>query len=90
MKFMKLQNLKIWVWSPSARRVWIEIVMLRMLLAVCQGHPPRGGCGLKYSENVPYHRNIPSPSARRVWIEMQNVAITPHNVVVTLREEGVD
>ena len=34
--------------SPSTRRVWIEIKQPFRWLTYQQGHPPLGGCGLKF------------------------------------------
>ena len=34
--------------SPSAWRVWIEILYKRKTRQQQTGHPPHGGCGLKY------------------------------------------
>ena len=34
--------------SPSARRVWIEILVVIPAARRTPGHPPHGGCGLKF------------------------------------------
>ena len=36
--------------SPSMRRVWIEIRIRRFRAGTPWGHPPCGGCGLKFGE----------------------------------------
>ena len=58
--------------SPSARRVLVEMDdgVSRYLLKV--GHPPRGGCWLKYSRTGRTHEAYRSPSARRVLVEIRN------------------
>ncbi len=38
--------------SPSPRRVWIEILMLKHFDSLCKGRPPHGGCGLKSYQAV--------------------------------------
>ena len=37
-----------------------------------QGHPPPGGCGLKFFRQLLYSGGCLSPSTRRVWIEIIN------------------
>ena len=38
--------------SPSLRRVWVEIGMMATMIMAVGGHPPCGGCGLKYTPLV--------------------------------------
>ena len=59
--------------SPSARKVWIEII-LQPLLSRVNIHLPRGRCGLKYWLLLFTKIRIMSPSARKVWIEIQCVS----------------
>ena len=56
--------------SPSMRRVWIEIAENPLDERKAEGHPPCGGCGLKYGPGN--NGDLPqlSPSMRRVWIEI--------------------
>ena len=56
--------------SPSFRRVWVEISRQRSGTDTARGHPPCGGCGLKYLlVKVSCDLGV-SPSLRRVWVEM--------------------
>ena len=48
--------------SPSTRRVWIEILMALLHKVAWLGHPPRGGCGLKY---IP-----PAQPLARCWVTL--------------------
>ena len=54
------------------------------------GHPPRGGCGLKYILQAFLLRVCKSPSTRRVWIEIGTRQKTVIVNAVTLHAEGVD
>ena len=54
------------------------------------GHPPHGGCGLKYINRDLRICLQMSPSTRRVWIEMGLWPYVRGRLVVTLHTEGVD
>ena len=56
--------------SPSARKVWIEIIIPILGFIVAASHLPQGRCGLKYFYNHVYCYQAASPSARKVWIEI--------------------
>ena len=43
------------LWSPSTRRVWIEMLPLVETPARRPRHPPRGGCGLKFRRVQLHH-----------------------------------
>ena len=44
--------------SPSVWRVWIEICYHFKVLRSFYGHPPCGGCGLKYLSDVYPDRSL--------------------------------
>ena len=52
------------------RRVWIEINEGSAQVIIKEGHPPCGGCGLKFVHDSSIGIWIGSPSMRRVWIEI--------------------
>ena len=57
--------------SPSVWRVWIEMDKIEGLKPSLYGHPPCGGCGLKWLlKNYRILDNL-SPSVWRVWIEIK-------------------
>ena len=56
---------------------------------VAKGHPPCGGCGLKYSARNLALDKAESPSLRRVWVEIDRYSILREIVDVTLLAEGV-
>ena len=56
--------------SPSARKVWIEIVVYLLITIISFSHLPRGRCGLKSKSYAVIINRAKSPSARKVWIEM--------------------
>jgi len=76
--------------SPSTRRVWIEISIHISVITPLAGHPPPGGCGLKFLLLWHVRRLFLSPSTRRVWIEINLVSDTDYAALVTLHPEGVD
>ena len=77
--------------SPSTRRVWIEIgYNADATYDFCAGHPPHGGCGLKYNEKFVKRFFEKSPSTRRVWIEIAMLTGVASAFDVTLHTEGVD
>ena len=76
--------------SPSTRRVWIEIIQVEQKLGIMVGHPPHGGCGLKFFNYFVSLIHWKSPSTRRVWIEILTVATLAMISDVTLHTEGVD
>ena len=57
-------------WSPSARKVWIEMIPVRGVVLGVEGHLPQGRCGLKYSILPDRSGCWLSHSARKVWIEI--------------------
>ena len=56
--------------SPSLRRVWVEILFTSFKSSAIKGHPPCGGCGLKWYTEMQARRLAWSPSLRRVWVEI--------------------
>ena len=58
------------LWSPSARRAWVEIVCARLQALMSPRRPPQGGRGLKYIILVMVMSHASSPSARRAWVEI--------------------
>ncbi len=60
-----------------------------MLIWKC-GHPPCGGCGLKFEPFVLTAHVALSPSVWRVWIEIITTGREKQGHRVTLRVEGVD
>ena len=56
--------------SPSARKVWIEIIKLLDCQFEHFRHLPRGRCGLKLCSQSCLLCHLQSPSARKVWIEI--------------------
>ena len=76
--------------SPSARKVWIEIVLHSHPEVMPPGHLPRGRCGLKFNSSAIIRSALWSPSARKVWIEICLMIYQLKVGTVTFREEGVD
>ena len=76
--------------SPSTRRVWIEINEELSELRTELGHPPHGGCGLKFANVLLSATDDVSPSTRRVWIEILSITLNSAPFLVTLHTEGVD
>ena len=56
--------------SPSVWRVWIEITTCGVDASASKGHPPCGGCGLKWLGITRERWEQMSPSVWRVWIEI--------------------
>ena len=71
------------------RRVWVEIGIRHTIPPRVGGHPPCGGCGLKFEAIKPYKQYIESPSLRRVWVEMEQYQRLLQRLLVTLLAEGV-
>ena len=71
-------------------RVWIEIPENIVFSTIATGHPPCGGCGLKYLGRGGSGGSKSSPSVWRVWIEIALQRLQRERRRVTLRVEGVD
>ena len=76
--------------SPSARKVWIEMVSYSVGDHATSRRLPQGRCGLKYSGLRISDILKLSPSARKVWIEMLVDIVECSDEVVAFRKEGVD
>ena len=76
-------------WSPSARKVWIEILVSRNSNP-SETSPSARKVWIEISRSIWFSSAILSPSARKVWIEMILVQSLPTICMVTFRKEGVD
>ena len=77
-------------WSPSARKVWIEIGLINCGVCGATSHLPRGRCGLKL-ECVPLLGVIESHLPRgRCGLKYVSLSRSEELYIVTFREEGVD
>ena len=76
--------------SPSARKVWIEMIILLKNENEAISHLLRGRCGLKWPSGSLHKQGLKSPSARKVWIEMLQCTDVARAKAVTFCEEGVD
>ena len=59
-----------YIQSPSARKVWIEMLLNCKKHDYVKGRLPQGRCGLKYIIEGEGKLYKMSPSARKVWIEI--------------------
>ena len=75
--------------SPSARRVWVEISVLKALLKIYQSPSARRVWVEMGTLCMSEILRGKSPSARRVWVEIGKVKEKGGLTYVTLREEGV-
>ena len=76
--------------SPSARKVWIEILRLSIQFTLNQCHLPRGRCGLKYLK-APDSIGTASVTFRAEGVDWNLCGDNKTGwMIVTFREEGVD
>ncbi len=78
------------MWSPSARKVWIEMSLSRINYDLGVSRLPQGRCGLKYAVATKRDQAKMSPSARKVWIEIKSSRQEYSLKQVAFRKEGVD
>ena len=76
--------------SPSARKVWIEMIIHCLRTGTRIRRLPQGRCGLKYYKKKKGRNQLWSPSARKVWIEMSLGVTYGYSKIVAFRKEGVD
>ena len=61
-------------WSPSSRRVWVEIVCdYKVMRAVAKVTLLAEGVGRNAKDSVTAPNVATSPSSRRVWVEIQTL-----------------
>ena len=77
-------------WSPSTRRVWIEIHYCRIDKDWEPVTLHSEGVDWNAWASLNYRRHRKSPSTWRVWIEILCDCFTNFGCVVTLHSEGVD
>ena len=56
--------------SPSARKVWIEMVLPNLFFVISCSSPSARKVWIEISNNIRWASLIRSPSARKVWIEI--------------------
>ena len=90
MKFKLIDNAETLEESPSARKVWIEIILIAFPDTSFLSRLLRGRCGLKYLVSSSISLYSVSPSARKVWIEIYLKVLVCYLYLVAFCEEGVD
>ena len=89
MKSLGLKNLLAVSKSPSLRRVWVEIICEDAGINVNRGHPPCGGCGLKFREIVDFVRTKGHPPCGGCGLKYSSSSLYDLFIHVTLLAEGV-
>ena len=91
MKYQKGSLRLIVPWSPSARKVWIEIEKGAGTETGDEGSPSARKVWIEIEKGAGTETGDEgSPSARKVWIEMFKFLCNFFALTVTFREEGVD
>ena len=76
--------------SPSTRRVWIEIGIINGIGGIAGGHPPLGGCGLKYPRCKDSTSTYCHPPLGGCGLKSTADVQEVVRCKVTLHSEGVD
>ena len=78
------------MWSLSARRAWIEMIMLKRQLKKLFVALRKESVDRNWQATANITQGKKSLSARRAWIEMAAACRPARGVAVALRKESVD